>query len=365
MRPWTKSACAVLAWSILPIILVAVGMKELPHPPQANTRIASITEITLTSMLSVVAIPVAATRPTMRYVVQPGDTLSGIAARFAVRGGWPALYAANRRVIGRDPNIIRPGTALVVPGHMTPSRYTVTPGDTLSGIAARFAVRGGWPVLYAANRRVIGRDPNIIRPGTLLTLPRSAPPSPPGPSHRRRHPSAPPAPPTGPQHHSLPVTSQSSAATGMLQWLKIMLLVVGLLIVVAVLIGLVLAVRRRRRAAAQPLQSRTAIGSGKGPDFRWPGAAAAAKAQVILADHDRLVVTRDKRDDTVCVLRPPGEDPAAILRAARLVLPEELYQELAAQLGIPLRRPEVDQGGHSYQPSARPRPPNRGDALGP
>ena len=48
--------------------------------------------------------------------MQPGDTLSGIAARFAVHGGWPALYTANLRAIGRDPNAIRPGTVLVLPG---------------------------------------------------------------------------------------------------------------------------------------------------------------------------------------------------------------------------------------------------------
>ena len=55
---------------------------------------------------------------------------------------------------------------------------------------------------------------------------------------------------------------------------------------------------------------------------------------IVLADYDRLVVTRNKRDDTVCVLRPPGADPEAILRAARLVLPESAYVELAGQLGV-------------------------------
>jgi len=58
-----------------------------------------------------------------------------------------------------------------------------------------------------------------------------------------------------------------------------------------------------------------------------------------VADHDRLVVTRSKRDDTVYVLRPPGEDPQAILRVARLVLPEGPYGELARQLGMPAIEP--------------------------
>ena len=104
----------VLAWSILSIILVAVGMKGSVHPAQANTRTAgSTTEVILTSTLSVAASPVTATSHTMKYVVRSGDTLSGIAAGFAVRGGWPALYAANRRAIGPDPDIIHAGTVLV------------------------------------------------------------------------------------------------------------------------------------------------------------------------------------------------------------------------------------------------------------
>jgi hypothetical protein len=60
---------------------------------------------------------------------------------------------------------------------------------------------------------------------------------------------------------------------------------------------------------------------------------------VVLADYDRVVVTRSARDDAVYVLRPPGEDPAVILRAARLVLPEGPYGELADQLGIPAGLP--------------------------
>ena len=121
-----------------------------------------------------------AAAPATRYVVRHGDTLSGIAARFAVRGGWPALYAANRQALGPDPDVIRPGIVLALPARTTPARYTVAAGDTLSGIAARFAVRGGWPALYAANRQAIGPDPDVIRPGTVLTSrARWLPPRPP------------------------------------------------------------------------------------------------------------------------------------------------------------------------------------------
>lgn len=62
------------------------------------------------------------------YVVQSGDTLSGIAARFNVSGGWPALYEANRRTVDAEArrrgatanqrgyaDFIWPGTRLTIP----------------------------------------------------------------------------------------------------------------------------------------------------------------------------------------------------------------------------------------------------------
>jgi hypothetical protein len=67
--------------------------------------------------------------------------------------------------------------------------------------------------------------------------------------------------------------------------------------------------------------------------------AAPDKTSIVLADHDRLVVTCNTADETVYVLRPPGEDPRAILRVARLVLPEGPYWELARQLGVPAVEP--------------------------
>lgn len=48
------------------------------------------------------------------YEVLSGDTLTGIAKKFNVKGGWEALYTANRKVIGSNPNAIVPGQVLVV-----------------------------------------------------------------------------------------------------------------------------------------------------------------------------------------------------------------------------------------------------------
>ena len=117
------------------------------------------------------------------------------------------------------------------------------------------------------------------------------------------------------------------------QWLKDMLLAAGLLIGAAFLAEPVLVLRRRRQAA----RLRTAA-SGEGPGSRR---LTAGKARVVLADYDRVVVMHCPSDGAVYVLRPPGEDPRAILRAARLVLPEGPYRELAGQLGLPASWPIV------------------------
>ncbi|WP_314415337.1 LysM peptidoglycan-binding domain-containing protein [Streptomyces kroppenstedtii] len=46
--------------------------------------------------------------------------------------------------------------------------YTVRGGDTLSGIAARYGTT--WQRVYAANRTVIGGDPDVIVPGQRLRI---------------------------------------------------------------------------------------------------------------------------------------------------------------------------------------------------
>lgn len=46
--------------------------------------------------------------------------------------------------------------------------YTVQPGDTLSDIAATYGM--SWQQLYDANRSVVGDDPDFILPGQQLTI---------------------------------------------------------------------------------------------------------------------------------------------------------------------------------------------------
>ncbi|MGW0365546.1 LysM peptidoglycan-binding domain-containing protein [Streptomyces sp. NPDC002990] len=50
--------------------------------------------------------------------------------------------------------------------------YTVRPGDSLPTIARReLGDEERWRELYAMNKGIIGPDPDLVRPGMLLTLP--------------------------------------------------------------------------------------------------------------------------------------------------------------------------------------------------
>jgi hypothetical protein len=49
------------------------------------------------------------------YVVKAGDTLSAIAKKHHVVGGWRKLYRVNRTLIGRNPDMIRVGMHLHIP----------------------------------------------------------------------------------------------------------------------------------------------------------------------------------------------------------------------------------------------------------
>jgi nucleoid-associated protein YgaU len=82
----------------------------------------------------------------------------------------------NQRVHGRTTDVGDPM------GTPKPSHYAVLPGDTLWDIAGKVlktddlrAIARYWPRIHRENRDVIGADPNLLRPGQVLTLPRIAP----------------------------------------------------------------------------------------------------------------------------------------------------------------------------------------------
>ncbi len=96
----------------------------------------------------------------MRYLLQPGESLETVAARFGVR--LSELRAANPVLPdGRA----YPGMIIKVPGYNQPSlpaegyiTYVIQPGDTLSSIARRFNLDLS---------RIIAQNPQITNPDVI------------------------------------------------------------------------------------------------------------------------------------------------------------------------------------------------------
>ena len=118
------------------------------------------------------AAPSAATPTLSRYVIEPGDTLSGLAVRVGVSERHLAAInhlPANGLLIA-GATLSLPGTASTSgtppPSTMT---YVVQPGDTLSSIAAH--ANTTWVALAAMNRL----SPNaLLLAGATLQVPASA-----------------------------------------------------------------------------------------------------------------------------------------------------------------------------------------------
>ena len=110
-------------------------------------------------------------------------------------------------------------------------------------------------------------------------------------------------------------------------WLKATLLAVGVLALASFIAQAAVTACRRRGRAVRPRMTARPRDRGR--------RAAERAARIVQADHERLIITYSMSDDTVYLLTPPGEDPRAVLRAARLVVPEDTYEDLADHLGVP------------------------------
>ena len=98
------------------------------------------------------------------YTVQPGDTVSGIAAKLGVAQSQITGFHSG------NPNLIYPGEVLAVGGAAAPAQsagmtYTVQAGDTLSGIASKFGTT--YQAIAAKNGIA---NPNLIYPGRVLHI---------------------------------------------------------------------------------------------------------------------------------------------------------------------------------------------------
>lgn len=121
------------------------------------------------------------------------DQQIAVAERVLAGQGWGAWPACSAKLglsgtAGANPTPIQPQSTQIqqapvqqAPVKQAPARhaaevavsgqtYTVVAGDTLSDIAQKLNVQGGWAALADANSNTIS-DPNLIFPGMELKLP--------------------------------------------------------------------------------------------------------------------------------------------------------------------------------------------------
>ena len=118
----------------------------------------------------------------------------------------PHTTAAGRAPATDDPGVVRRRVAVPdrpASGAATrytdlrsgvPGRVVVKDGDSLWGLAARelgprasaAAVAARWPQWYAANRQVIGSDPDLLLPGQVLHIPAATTGHPVPPTHQEK-----------------------------------------------------------------------------------------------------------------------------------------------------------------------------------
>ena len=93
-------------------VLTRTAAPAQVQPVATTTRRATPVQALRTSA------PVASAASLRRgsvHVVVTGDSLSMLASRVRLAGGWKTLYAVNKRVIGSNPDIIRVQARLHVP----------------------------------------------------------------------------------------------------------------------------------------------------------------------------------------------------------------------------------------------------------
>jgi hypothetical protein len=100
-----------------------------------------------------------------------------VAERVLAKQGWGAWPACSRKLgLHGDPGPLQPApqatpstSAAAAPSSGSGGTVTVVAGDTLSRIAVKHHVAGGWAALRDANPTL--RDPDVLAIGEVLNLP--------------------------------------------------------------------------------------------------------------------------------------------------------------------------------------------------
>ncbi len=146
--------------------------------PQSNTD-SNTEKVADGSSAANDATKAGADQATTSYTIRSGDCLWNIAKDHLGNAmKWQDVYKLNSQTIGANPDLIRPGATLQIPGseHLVAqagdaTKYVVRPGDNLWDIAKTHLGDGTkWGDLYKLNHDVIGTNPDLIQPGQELAL---------------------------------------------------------------------------------------------------------------------------------------------------------------------------------------------------
>ncbi|MBT2510533.1 LysM peptidoglycan-binding domain-containing protein [Streptomyces sp. ISL-98] len=107
------------------------------------------------------------TSPLTRGVVAAGT--GGAVLALPVIGAATAHAAEKAAPAASVQKAVAPATAIAAKDG-TPKIYTVIVGDSLSKVADKHSVSGGWKKLYEDNKKAVGDDPRLIHPGLKLTI---------------------------------------------------------------------------------------------------------------------------------------------------------------------------------------------------
>ncbi|MFD7325963.1 transglycosylase SLT domain-containing protein [Streptomyces sp. NPDC059875] len=115
-RPLTRGiALASTGGAALALPLVATATAHAAPATTPETAPAKTTVFSAPAKI-VESIPAAQNSAAKTYKVVRGDSLSVIAHEQGVKGGWQALYRANRSAVGDNPSLIHPGLELTLRG---------------------------------------------------------------------------------------------------------------------------------------------------------------------------------------------------------------------------------------------------------